>query len=372
MSLGNLIIPRCPLRAVQEANVGLDDKLVRKKLEVFLRDNALVEKYLQTYGTKLDMANVEKIKQAALESAPPKTGGAMGSTAPKPAVGVAAGVKNSTPSAAGAGVDEEPLYQIKVKCPICNQADITCYELKAKSLTTKADRFMIPRYEGVKGFKSLNFSLISVTVCPRCLFASPDKKDFITFSIQARTENKSQLGPFLIEEIRKRENERKTMLEGITDYAAYFTYPRKVESGVASYKMAINRALAEASLENPLSLYKAGMYSLKIALIMRDLGKDDEEICKKAVAYLSKSFRASEVKTPELEYQLVYTVCALFLRLGEQTQCQAFMGVLDKKRGELDKLAKEDPSVNTALIDKWIEKSKDMWTDREDPDLWKH
>lgn len=332
--------------------MGLDDKLVRKKLEVLLRDNALVEQYLRTYGNKLDMANVGKIKQVAMAV-------------------IGEGASSGGTAAAG-GTNDDPTYQIKVKCPICNQPDITCYELKAKSLTTKTDLFMIPRYEGVKGFKTINFSLIAVTVCPRCLFASPDKRDFVTFSIQARTENKSQLGPFIIEEIRKKEEERKTMLDGITDYAAYFAYPRKVESGITSYKLAINRALAEGSLENPLSWYKAGMYSLKIALIMRDLGKDDEEILKKAVVYLGKSFRASEAKTPELEYQLIYTICALFLRLGDQTQCQAFMGVLDKKRSELDKLAKEDPTVTTALIEKWIEKIKDMWTERESPDLWKH
>jgi uncharacterized protein (DUF2225 family) len=324
--------------------MGLDDKLVRKKLEVLLKDDILVERYLRTYGPRLDMANIAKIKQGAAAAA----------------------------GEGGGGSTDDPTYQIKVKCPICNQVDIICYELKAKSLMTTPDRFLIPRYSGVKGFKALNFSLISVTVCPICLFASPDKKDFTTFSVQARSENKTQIGPFVLDELRKKVEARKTQFAGVSDFAAFFKHPRKLEASIGSYKLAIHRAMVEASLESPLAWYKAGMYSLKIALLTRDSGQDDEEILKEAVGYLSKSFRQSEVKTPDLEYQLIYTISALHLRLGDQTQCQAFMGVLDKRKGELDKLAKDDPSVTTVLVEKWIDKIKDMWTDREDPDLWKH
>lgn len=324
--------------------MGLDDKLVRKKLEVLLKDDILVERYLRTYGPRLDMAHIAKIKQGAADAAGTGGGGAI----------------------------DDPTYQIKVKCPICNQVDIICYELKAKSLTTTPDRFLIPRYSGVKGFKTLNFTLISVTVCPICLFASPDKRDFTTFSVQARTENKTQIGPFVLDELRKKVEERKTLIGGVSDFAAFFKYPRKTEAAILSYRLAIHRAMVEASLESPLAWYKAGMYLLKIAMLTRDTGGDDEAILKEAVGFLAKSFRNSEVKTPELEYQLVYTISALYLRLEDETQCQAFMGVLDKRRQELDKQSKEDPSVTTVLVEKWIDKIKDMWTDRKDPDMWKH
>lgn len=330
--------------AVKGFAMGMEDKLVRKKLEVLLKDVVLVERYLRTYGPKLDMAHISKIKQAAQ---------AATSEGPR-------------------GDNDDPTYQIKVKCPICNQTDITCYELKAKSLTTTPDKFLIPRFSGVKGFKTLNFTLIAVTVCPACLFASPDKRDFITFSVQSKTENKSQLGPFVLDELRKKVEERKAFIAGVSDFVAYFKYPREVKAAISSYQLAIQRALVEASLETPLAWYKAGMYSLKIALLLRDGGKDDEACLKDASIYLGKSFRASELKTPELEYQLLYTICALFLRLGDQTQCQAFMGVLDKRRSELDKAAKDDPSISTAQVEKWIEKIKDMWTDRDTPDLWNH
>ena len=324
--------------------MGFEDKLARKKLEVLLKDDVLVQRYLRTYGPKLNMEYVTKIKQAAA----------------------------ATISDDGSGASDDPTYQIKVKCPICNQGEIGCYELKAKSTTTTPDRFLIPRYAGVKGFKTINFSLLAVTVCPSCLFASPDKRDFITFSVQARSETPSQIGPLVLDELRRRVEQRKSTISGVADFAAYFRHPRQAEAGITSYRLAIQRALVEASMESPLGWYKAGMYALKIALLIRDSGKDDTSILKEASGYLVKSFRNSELKVAELEYPLLFTISALFLRLGDQTQCQAFMGVLDKRRTELDKLAKEDPAVTSVQVEKWIEKIKDMWTDRDTPDLWKH
>lgn len=327
----------------KERIMGLDDKLVRKKLEVLLKDEILVDKYLRIYGPRLDMNNITKLKQEQFKA-----------------------------GSEGGGEKDDPTYQIKVKCPVCNQTDILCLEAKAKSLTATPDRFLAPRYQGVRPFRTVNYSLASVTVCESCLFASPDKRDFITFSVSANGENKSQLSPYVLEELRKKVEERKTLFPGVTDFAAHFRHPRSVDAGIGSYRLAIHRALVEASLETPLAWYKAGMYSLKIALLTRDSGKNDDAVLKDAAEYLAKSFRNSELKSVELEYQLLYVLSALFLRLGDQAQCQSYMGVLDKWKSEIAKAAKDDPKATTAHVDRWLDKAKEIWTDREDPELWKH
>lgn len=325
--------------------MGLDDKLVRKKLEVLLKDEHMVETYLRTYGPRLDMNYVTKIK---------------------------ASHQKASAEASGAGDNGDPTYQIKLKCPICNQNDLVCLELKAKSLTTTPDRFMAPRFQGVKGFRPLNYSLAAVSVCPACLFASPDKRDFVTFSMQTRSETKSQLGPFVLDELRQKVEERKMMIAPVSDFPNHFKHPRSVEAAIHSYRLAVHRALVEASLETPLAWYKAGMYGLRIAVLQRDSGKNDEAVLKESVDYLAKSFRNSELKTPEMEYQLCYTLSAIYLRLGDQAQCQAYMGVLDRTKSELAKKEKDDPTVTTNHVEKWLEKAKDLWADRESPDLWNH
>ncbi len=324
--------------------MGLDDKLIRKKLEVLLKDEALVEKYLRVYGPKLDMNNISKLKQDQ---------------------------QRATASEGAMGDKDDPTFQIKVKCPVCNQADIVCYELKAKSLNITHDRFLAPRYAGIKPFRSVNFALFAVTVCPACLFASPDKRDFITFSVQARTENKSQLSPFVLEELRKRVDSRKKMITA-PDFAAFFAHPRSPEASIAGYRLAIHRAQVESSMETPLAWYKAGMYALKIALLQRDSRKDDTETLKEGVKYLANSFKASELKQPDLECQLLYLLSALYLRVGEQAQCQSYMGVLEKWKSEIGKGKGDNPDMTVAHVDRWLDKAKELWTDREQPDLWEH
>lgn len=324
--------------------MGFDDKLVRKKLEVLLKDEALVEKYLRVFGPRLDMNHVSKLKQEHMRA---------------------------TAAEGPMGDKDDPTFQIKVKCPICNQVDIVCYELKAKSLTLALDRFLVPRFTPVKPFRNVNYSLFAVTVCPACLFASPDKRDFVTFSVQSRTENKSQVSPFVLEELRKRVEERKKLIQA-PDFAAFFAHPRSPEAGIGGYRLAIHRALAEAAFETPLAWYKAGMYGLKIALIQRDAGKDDTDTLKEAAKYLANSFKASELKQPDLECQLVYLLAALFLRLGDQAQSQSYQGVLEKWKNEIGKGHSQNPEMTLAHVERWLDKAKELWTDREDPDLWKH
>lgn len=324
--------------------MGLDDKLIRKKLEVLLKDEALVEKYLRVYGPKLDMNNISKLKQDQ---------------------------QRATASDGAMGDKDDPTFQIKVKCPVCNQAEIVCYELKAKSLNIAHDRFLAPRYTGIKPFRSVNFTLFAVTVCPACLFASPDKRDFVTFSVQARTENKSQLSPFVLEELRKRVDTRKKMITA-PDFAVFFAHPRSPEASIAGYRLAIHRAQVESSMETPLAWYKAGMYALKIALLQRDSGKDDTEILKEGAKYLANSFKSSELKQPDLECQLLYLLSAVYLRIGEQAQCQSYMGVLEKWKSEIAKGKGDNPEMTVAHVDRWLDKAKELWTDREQPDLWEH
>ena len=74
--------------------MGLEDKLVRKKLEVLLKETALVEKYLRIFGPKLDMNNINKLKQDQQKAS----------------------------TEGGMGEKDDPTYVIKVKCPVCNQA----------------------------------------------------------------------------------------------------------------------------------------------------------------------------------------------------------------------------------------------------------
>ncbi len=323
--------------------MALDDKLVRKKLEVLLRDEALVVAYLKAYGPKLDMKWVQTIKDKA-----------------------------TRPVGVQAGSADDPLYRINVKCPVCGQADIPCYELKSKSMLMTLDKFLVPRYQGLKGFKTLDFSLYAVTVCPTCLLASPDKRDFITMQIQARIENKSQLSQWVVKELKEKEAKCRELLSELKNPAELFQIPRGVAAATVSYKLAAQRAVIEAGLETPSAWYKAGMYYLKIARLQRDIGKDDEEALREAVKYCLKSYSTSELKNAATEFQLLYLIVALYLRLGETESCQSHLSLMDKALSDLKTKAESEPDVPLAAAEKWLVEAKDLWSRREDADLWQH
>ncbi len=324
--------------------MGLDDKLVRKKLEVLLKDENLVNAYIRTYGAKLDMRNIEALKEK----------------------------QKSSQSAVPMSASDDPTYQLKVKCPVCFKPEIICHEVKSKALTITYDKFMTPRYQPAKGFQPLNYSLLAVTVCPMCLFSSPDKKDFITLSVQTKTENKSQLTPYVLDKLKEKEPDRRKMLGEGADAAIFLTVPRSIPAAVSSYRLALHRALIEASFETPLAWYKAGMYCLKMGMFLRDQSRPDDTCLQEAAKFLAKSYQASELPTPELEYQLLYTVVAINLRLGNEAQCQSYLGTFEKLKAEQLELAKTDPEIKIAVLEKWQDQAKDLWTDREDPDLWLH
>jgi uncharacterized protein (DUF2225 family) len=324
--------------------MGLEDKLVRKKLEILLKDPALIESYLRMHGPKLDMRKIEALKESRVQAAP----------------------------AALLGAKDDPVFQIRVKCPVCGQADLLAQELKSKTLSMTFDRFMTPRYQPMKGFRPLNYSLASVTVCPQCLFASPDKKDFITHSVETKSENKSQLGPHALEELKNKTEERKLLLPGIPDFAQFFAHPRSVNAAVLSYKLAVQRAVVEQSFSIVLSWYKAGMYCLKIALLQRDAGQSDDEPVRAAAKHLKASFSRNEAPTPDLECQLLYIIVALHIRLGDFNEAQSYFNVLDKMKRPPPDGGTDGKGGIPASLERWLDMARDLLADRENPGIWKH
>jgi uncharacterized protein (DUF2225 family) len=318
--------------------------LVRQKLKVLLGKDDLVEKYVREFGTDINIRNIKAVKSSTQ----------------------AARIDPSS------GQGHDPTFKILVRCPVCQQANITCHEIKAKSQKLSFDRFMTPKYTGAPGFKTVDYSRISVTVCPRCFFASPDKKDFVTYSVTARAETKPQLGPMVINRLSEETSTRKTIMGSVSDPEDYFTVPRTTEAVIMSYRLAIARALVEAEMDRPNAHYKAGAYALKIAMLFRDEKQSDEKYLKEALKHLSNCFSSSSVPSQDLENQVIYIIVALCLRLGDEKQARAFINVLEKIKADLLLKKKENPLIKTGSVESWLNKSKDLWEDRELPDLWDH
>jgi len=316
---------------------------VKKRLEALLNDSNLVNEYIRAYGPRIDIKHIKAIKDKKLQS-----------------------IRNPE-----SDKGEDPVFEITVKCPVCNQDNIVCYELRAKSLQIMFNKFLVPIYIGAGNYKAVDYTLIYTTVCHRCLFASPDKNDFIRKIKSATGESKSQLNSNVIMGLQEKIGERKAILKSITDYEGFFKRPRTDDAAILSLRLAMMRANVEAWFELPYSFYKLGSYSLRIAKITKDMGGDNREILREALGYFEEAFRSSNCQAEEIEMQVIYQSAALYLKLGEHKIANSYIQVFANLKNARLLEMKTNSSLTTVAIDKWSDKIKYLWEDRDREDLFK-
>jgi uncharacterized protein (DUF2225 family) len=321
----------------------IDVAEVKRRLQVLLNNTNLVNEYIRYYGPSVDIKNIKIIKEKA-----------------------AKGTKRGE-----SGEGNDPVYEILVKCPVCSQENIPGYELRAKSQQVIPNKFLISKYLGAMGYRTVDFNMLSVTVCPRCLFASPDKKDFIRAGTSGAPEQKSALTSNIIMILQERIGERRALLKYVTDYDTFFKRPRTDEAAITSYRLSMSRANVEAWFEQPYSFYKLGSYCLKIAKIIKDGNGDNRLMLQEALNYFEEAFKTSNCPSDDIEMQVIYSIIALYLKLGEPRKANSYIGVFTNLKNAKQAEMKTNPAVYTIALERWQEKARMLWEDRDEPDLFK-
>lgn len=322
----------------------IDTIEVKRRLLALLNDQKLVDDYLAQFGPSIDIRHIKEVKEK---------------------------FKNNNPAELDETPGDDPIFDISVKCPVCYNSDIISHELRAKSQQIIQSKFLVPVYQGAGGFRTVDFTLIAVTVCPKCLFASPDRKDFGRHDSTTHSYQKTQLSSNIISSLQEKVNERKSLLKITDNYLDHFKRPRNLEAAIDSYRLAISRAKVEAWYEQPYSFYKLGAYSLRIAKIMKDNFLDNSTILKEALGYFEEAFRTSNCPSEEIEMQVIYLISALYLKLDDQKKANSYIAVFSNLHNTRITEMRTNPKLSANVIDKWAEKSKRLWEDRDDPNLFK-
>lgn len=319
----------------------IDVNEVKRRLLVFLNDSNLVNEYIRQYDPIIDIKNIKAIKEITA---------------------------NALHGETAASVGTDPLYNLEVKCPVCNKENIIRYELRAKSQQITQNKFLVPLYNGAPPYRTVDYTMVAVTVCPRCLFASPDKKDFIYAGV--KEQNKTQLSSNVLMTLQEKIGERKGLLKPGCDIETYFGRNRTREAVIDSYRLAIARAKVEAWFEQPYSLYKIGAANLRIAKITKDAGIDNSDSLRDALHYCEEAFKASNCPSEEIEMQVIYTIVALYLKLNDHKKANSYIGVFNNLHNTRTAEMRSDPKLTLTIIDKWSEKAKFLWEDRDRNDLF--
>lgn len=318
---------------------------IKKRLAMLLKDENLVNEYIRRFGPAIDMKNIKSIKDEHQASA-----------------------QEGSAEQEEKGLD--PIYEINLTCPVCNNNKITGYELKAKSQSVTENYLLQATYKGAMGHKTLDYDRLAVTVCPRCLFASADKRDFVTLNKITGKDMPSQIPPNAVITLQEKIGERKAAVQGVANMEAYFKRPRNLDSAILSYRMAALRAKVEAFHELPNALYKVASCYMKIAKFLKQKKEEDAPALKEALDYFIECFKNSNASSEGLEYRVIYLIIAINLKMGDQKKAHAYIGAYDRIKTDLKNKAHTDPSVNLTFIDKWIDKARFLWEERERADLF--
>lgn len=312
---------------------------LKSRLSIFFnQDESRVEMYLDRFGAELNMKNIKIIRDLKLD-------------------------QTSETEEAG----KTPTYKIKAQCPVCKNTEIEIYELLAKSQIVQYDPFMMPIFRGAGDYRSVDYPKWAVTICQKCYFASPDKKDFNIWNRSREEYNPSQLGNGVILQVLETMGERKSIVEEFSVHGNPFTFPRSTESAINSYRLALQRTQAEQAVENSFSTFKAASYWLKIALMQRQSDDNYEESLQNARAAMREAYIRTDFPHSELEYQSTYVLSALELFFGEGKLCREYHASLDRTKAEIKN---EQIEGNLNSLDKWIDKCRRLWEDREREGLW--
>jgi len=125
-----------------------------------------------------------------------------------------------------------------VNCHMCGKKDIPFWALQSRTMVSEQNIFGVPRYtEALSEQQFCNYNLIRVVVCPDCLFASSDSKDFQKQVADGDQPKASFNKGAIIELWNEKLPERKKLLEG--KLSGFFGEERSVDQAILSYDLAV-------------------------------------------------------------------------------------------------------------------------------------
>lgn len=267
-------------------------------------------------------------------------------------------------------MDEPPYYTVLVRCPICQYSPIPFVLPKAKCRNVFFDRFMMAHYTSLAGYTEFDWSSYEITVCPNCYFASPEKTDFITKNWTGNGELPSQLSQIQKEKFALAKAHALSIVSDKAGDKKVFVIPRSEEVVQVAFDLAIFKSIIDDKIGLDLGKYRIASYYLKKASIRGLSSSQSEKWLQNSARIYEEFFTTKLMENPEIEFQTLYRLMALNLYLKKfEESFRYFEQFAEIREREIQRGQKEDESYIRCL-DKWQEKAKYLWEDREREDLW--
>lgn len=332
------------------------NRFIEQKLKSLLGSDDLVGLYIERYGELINLSYVEQLKEQLKKQHLT----AISKKNPEKKLG------------------DDPVFEINVCCPACYKKNVVSYNLRAKSQVITENLFLVPQYSEFGEYFTENFNLLQTTVCPECLFASPDPRDWTKVNSITDAETPSQLIAHgkLMQEIRNQELTRKNAFPGAKADVNYFTRPRSFEKAIEATKLSIMRAELEMKFLLSSVYYKIGSYNLKIADMEKKNMKDYRESLITAEKYFTDAVEKSDCQSVHSEMESIYQVVAISLFFQNRDKAAAYMKITKDALREKEIAVRENPiPENKRLlgdVGKWEKRIGVLWEYRDDKAYWEN
>jgi uncharacterized protein (DUF2225 family) len=320
---------------------------IRRRLSIFFNQNqAMVERYISLHGNQIVMRLIQDVRDE-MANIP----------------------QGSTPEEVKATKDsgDSPVFSIELECPCCKQKAVLHRELRASAMSIKNDPFLVPVYFPIGKFQKLNYLTVNVAVCPRCLFASPYKKDFVQFNRTTRQTIPSQISMGILAEIQDSLAERQEIAESVAGPVDFTQCPRPFPVAILSYRLAEQRARMEAESKQPFAVFKRANYWTRISLLQRQSGIEDTPSLEKALSLFKDAFFKTDFPNANMEFQSCFIIFSIYLRFGQIKEAREYVGVMEQSKKQVEE--RKDPAALQAL-NTWLGMAKARWEDKDSPTLW--
>jgi DNA-binding response OmpR family regulator len=253
------------------------------------------------------------------------------------------------------------LLRRRVRCPF-HQEEIPVdrYILRAGKLVTEISFFDLPIYRSAaRGADFVNFHLLHIAVCPKCLFATNEPT---YWADPHETKLKMvQHNPLTKKLILDSHAERLAIARNLSPH--FFDHQRTMHDAIVAHELAIatSKTIHQANKYTmPIELLRIANYHLRLAHLY-ELEQDPEAretSARAAMEWLRKAYLILD--GPAL-YKAIYQIVALCITTGDDRAAYQYLSRMAEFARD-PKISRDDK----IQIDRYLPRLKKAWEDRED------
>jgi CheY-like chemotaxis protein len=250
----------------------------------------------------------------------------------------------------------------RLECPFHETpVEVEHFVLRTGKILIDTNFFDLPVYKSpIGGADYVDYHLLGVATCPRCLFATNDPDHFID---PGSRKARSSARPAGTKRAVAQATGERLQLAGELP-PDFFTYHRGVTSAILSYELAIasSKTLIERDRQaHAFELLRLGNYRLRLAYLHGKLKAEDATLRSDYAAAADWLREAFTVLDGAPLYKAIYQLVALGVASGDDRAASRYLMRLSQFERE-----PVDATPDRPALDRYLARCRRAWQDRAD------